>query len=440
MKIRELLNERLVDYASYDNLRKIASCVDGFKNASRKVMYTIHEKKIKEKTKVLQLANKCAEFSDYLHGSLDGVVVTLGQDYTGTNNIPLLQKFGNFGTRSVNEASAPRYIFAKGSDAFFELFRYEDDEILEKQVFEGYPIEPRFYVPTLPVLLINGSEGVSSGFAQKVLPRNPENIKKYINAKLQGKPTRNDWLNPWFRGFNGSVNKDTDVPGKWYIKGLLECISGNCYLIKEIPYQYDLRGYIDVLDALLESKKITKYKDESDGENKLQFRVWLPKGLNTNLDSLYEHLKLVKPITENYTCVDEENKIKVFNTVNEIIDYYIEVKKKYVLKRKNHYINKYNSDLDILLSKKLFITLYINNNIKINNIKKDEIINQLKAIKEIVNVDNYNYLLNMPIYSLTLERIESLDKDIKNLRDKMENLKSSTVEDIWIDDLSKIKL
>jgi len=440
MKIRELLNERLVDYASYDNLRKIASCIDGFKNASRKVMYTVHEKKIKEKTKVLQLANKCAEFSDYLHGSLDGVVVTLGQDYTGTNNIPLLQKFGNFGTRSVNEASAPRYIFAKGSDAFFELFRYEDDAVLEKQEFEGYPIEPKFYVPTLPMLLVNGSEGVSSGFAQKILPRNPENIKKYINAKLQGKPARNDWLNPWFRGFNGSIDKDVEAPGKWYIKGLLECISGNCYLIKEIPYQYDLRSYIDVLDALLESKKITKYKDESDGENKLQFRVWLPKGLNTNLDSLYEHLKLVKPITENYTCVNEENKIKVFNTVNEIIDYYIEVKKKYVLNRKNHYINKYNNDLSILLSKKLFITLYINNNIKINNIKKDEIINQLKAIKEIVNVDNYNYLLNMPIYSLTLERIESLDKDIKNLRDKMENLKSSTVEDIWIDDLSKIKL
>ena len=91
-----------------------------------------------------------------------------------------MQKSGNFGTRSVQEASAPRYIFANGSKEFFELFKYEDDNILESQKFEGNKIEPKFYVPTLPMILINGSEGVSSGFAQKILPRNPENIKKYL--------------------------------------------------------------------------------------------------------------------------------------------------------------------------------------------------------------------------------------------------------------------
>ena len=438
MTIKELLDTRLVDYASYDNLRKIASCVDGLKNAARKVMYTVHEKKIKEKTKVLQLANKCAEFSDYLHGSLDGVVVTLGQDFAGTNNIPLIQKFGNFGTRSVNEASAPRYIFAKGSDAFFDLFKYEDDAILEHQEFEGYPIEPRFYVPTLPMLLVNGSEGVSSGFAQKILPRNPESLRKYITNKLEGKAVKKEWLDPWFKGFNGTIEKDPETPGKWYIKGVIEPVASNCYLIKEIPYQYDLKGYIDVLDALVDSKKILRYKDESDGENVLQFRVWLPRGLNTDL---YEHLKLVKPITENYTCIDENNKIKVFDNASDIIDHYIEVKKVYTTKRKDYYINKYTDELKILLSKKIFISLYINNNnIKINNIKKDEIIKQLKSIKDIVEVDNYNYLLNMPIYSLTSEKIKSLEDDIKNLENRLNSLKLTSVEGIWLDDISKLKL
>ena len=111
--VQNFLDTRLVNYASYDNLRKIASCIDGLKNASRKVMYTVMEKNIKENTKVLQLANKSAEFADYLHGDLSGVCVTLGQDFCGTNNIALLKKSGNFGTRSIHEASAPRYIFAK---------------------------------------------------------------------------------------------------------------------------------------------------------------------------------------------------------------------------------------------------------------------------------------------------------------------------------------
>ena len=90
IKIQDLLNKQLVNYASYDNIRKIGSAIDGLKNASRKVIFTVLEKKIKEKTKVLQLSNKCAEYADYLHGSLDGVVVTLAQDFAGTNNIPLL--------------------------------------------------------------------------------------------------------------------------------------------------------------------------------------------------------------------------------------------------------------------------------------------------------------------------------------------------------------
>ena len=173
MKIEDFLNTKLVNYASYDNLRKIASCVDGLKNAARKVLYTVHDKKIKEKIKVLQLANKCAEYSDYLHGDLSGVVVTLGQDFSGTNNLPLIEKSGSFGTRSVNESAAPRYIFANGSKDFFKIFKYEDDDILIKQEFEGFQIEPKFYLPVLPMILINGSEGVSSGFAQKILGRNP---------------------------------------------------------------------------------------------------------------------------------------------------------------------------------------------------------------------------------------------------------------------------
>ena len=179
--IDNFFNTRLVNYASYDNLRKIASCIDGLKNASRKVMYTVLEKNIKDNVKVLQLANKSAEFADYLHGDLSGVCITLlanksaefadylhgdlsgvcitlGQDFSGTNNVPLLKKSGNFGTRSIHEASAPRYIFAKGSELFFKIYSKEDNDILDVQYFEGSKIEPRFYVPALPMLLINGLE------------------------------------------------------------------------------------------------------------------------------------------------------------------------------------------------------------------------------------------------------------------------------------------
>ena len=237
IKLSEFYNSDFVNYSSYDNLRKISQ-IDGLKNASRKIIYTLLEKNVKNFVKVSQLGAMICQFSDYLHGNLDNVVVTLGQNYAGTNNVPLIEKKGNFGTRFSNDASAARYIFAKGSDELFKLFKKEDTAILVNQYFEGYKIEPQFYVPTLPVLLLNGSEGISSGFAQKILPRDPKKIKKYILDKLSGKNPRGDFT-PAFNGFSGTV-KQGETSNQWLIEGVVEKVAKNKVLIKEVPIGYDL--------------------------------------------------------------------------------------------------------------------------------------------------------------------------------------------------------
>lgn len=440
MKLDEFLNTKLVNYASYDNIRSISSCIDGLKNGARKVLYTVHEKRIKDKTKVSQLSSKCAEFSDYLHGdvSLQGVLVTLGQDYPGTNNIPLLQKFGNFGTRSAQRASAARYIFARGSDAFFELFKYEDDPILDEQYFEGYKIEPKFYVPTLPMLVVNGSEGISTGFSQKILPRNPKDIKDYIIRKLENKDVTEETLKPWYNGFNGTITKDVERD-RWIISGNIEHVKKNEYLITEVPLHYDLPSYIAVLDDLRDDGKILKYSNESDGNNILQFRVWMPKNYEYS-NGIYDILKLRRCISENFTSIDENNKIREFSSVGEIVDHYIDVKLKYLLKRKEYLLEKYKKDLSILEAKLRFIEYYINKKIDINRKSKDDIIRQLESYNFIKIDDSYSYLLNLPIYSLTEEKIGSLSNDINNYKQQIDTLFRKTPKDIWVSELHKLKL
>lgn len=448
--VDNFLNTRLVNYASYDNLRKIASCIDGLKNASRKVMYTVLEKNIKDNVKVLQLANKAAEFADYLHGDLSGVCVTLGQDFCGTNNIPLLKKSGNFGTRSIHESSAPRYIFAKGSDIFFKLFKKEDCDIVDEQYFEGYKIEPKFYVPVLPLLLINGSDGVSMGFAQKIMPRNPDSVKKYLKDRLNGKKAKPSLLDPYCNGFNGTIEKDLNEDNKFYIKGSIRKIKDTEFLIEEIPYTYDLQEYIKVLDDLEESKFIQRYNDESDGENSLKFRVYVsranqeacgikPSDKSPDLSVLMGKLKLIKPITENYTCIDENLKILQAKTVFELFDHYYTIKLAYIQKRKENLLEKLKALNEINLSKKKFIELYIKGTIKINKVKKADIISVLEGVKGIIKVDNgYDYLLRMPMYSLTLEKIQELDNDINTIDNKIMELHNSTVEQIWLQDLNNL--
>lgn len=435
MKISEFFNNDYVDQASYDNLRKIASLVDGQKNASRKVLYTLLEKNIKEKVKVSQLGSKVAEFAEYLHGNLDGVIVNLGQDFPGTNNIPLVQKKGNFGTRFSQEASASRYIYAYGTDQFFELFKKDDTPILKHQFFEGQQIEPMFYVPSLPILLVNGSEGVSSGFAQKILPRNPDDIKKYIKDKIQGKNPKSNLI-PYYNGFGGTVEQGENS-SQWLIKGVMKVTGINKVEISEVPIGYDLKTYIDVLDKLEDDKVIQGYRDLSEDDN-YKFEVNVPSKFlkEWSQEELMNKLKLIKKVSENYTCIDENNKIVVYESVKEIIDHYIEVKLKSLEARKEHLKGKLEDEIRYDYSKYLFIKMIVENSLIVAKRKKDDIIKDLDKVKDILTKDDsYDYLLNMNILSLTEERMTKLESDIKTKKADLDALIKKSIQQLWTEEI-----
>lgn len=435
MKISEFFNNDYVDQASYDNLRKIASLVDGQKNASRKVLYTLLEKNIKEKVKVSQLGSKVAEFAEYLHGNLDGVIVNLGQDFPGTNNIPLVQKKGNFGTRFSQEASASRYIYAYGTDQFFELFKKDDTPILKHQFFEGQQIEPMFYVPSLPILLVNGSEGVSSGFAQKILPRNPDDIKKYIKDKIQGKNPKSNLI-PYYNGFGGTVEQGENN-SQWLIKGVMKVTGINKVEISEVPIGYDLKTYIDVLDKLEDDKVIQGYRDLSEDDN-YKFEVNVPSKFlkEWSQEELMNKLKLIKKVSENYTCIDENNKIVVYESVKEIIDHYIEVKLKSLEARKEHLKGKLEDEIRYDYSKYLFIKMIVENSLIVAKRKKDDIIKDLDKVKDILTKDDsYDYLLNMNILSLTEERMTKLESDIKTKKADLDALIKKSIQQLWTEEI-----
>lgn len=434
MKVTDFFNNDYVDQASYDNLRKIASLIDGQKNAARKILYTILEKKIKDKVKVSQLGSKISEFAEYLHGNLDGVIVNLAQDFTGTNNIPLIQKKGNFGTRFSPEASAARYIYAYGTSAFFKLFNKDDSPILKHQYFEGTQIEPMFYVPSLPMLLINGSEGVSSGFAQKILPRDPEEIKRYIRTKLNNKEPRAK-LTPYYNNFKGSI-VPAENPGQWDIKGVVQRLSINRVQITELPIGYNLKSYIKVLDDLEDKKIIQSYSDKSEDDVfKFEIKI-VSKSLKLWDDgALLSKLKLIKRVTENYTCINEHNKIEVFNSAKEILDKYIKVKLEYLQKRKVNVIDKLTSDIKYDYSKFLFIKMIQEDKLIINKRKKDDIIKDLNKVPDILEKDAYSYLLDMNIISLTKERMDKLKSDIKLKKIDLDILINKSIEQIWSEEL-----
>lgn len=440
MHLGKFYNYEYSNYSLYTTLRMMASAIDGLKNSHRKILCTLLLKNINTEIKVSQLDSKMAETTEYLHGSASSAIVTMAQNFAGTNNLPLLARSGNFGTRFTPEASAPRYIYTYKEKYVDQLFKKDDEAILVKQIFEGNEIEPQFYVPTLPMLVINGSEGVATGFAQKILSRNVKDVEKYISGILKGKSRKFMELIPYFNGFNGLVERGENE-AQWIVKGVLSKTSVAKVTVTELPINVSYKDYIKTLDELEDKGVIKSYNDKCDNDV-FNFEVSMDSKIIKELseDELLQKLKLIKKITENYTSIDENNKVRQFKDIYGIVDYFISVKLKYTNLRKQHIINTISSDISQLQSKYNFIKAVLDNKLIINKRSKQDIVSDLEKMKDIITVDdNYDYLLRMPIYSLTDEKVKELQESISKKELELTTIKSKTETDLWLEDISVLK-
>lgn len=438
MKIRDFLNNELVDFASYSTLRAIGSLVDGQKNASRKVLHTVQKKNITKKIKVEVLSGTVAVDTEYLHGpqNLNDVITGLAKNFVGANNLEILFPAGGFGTRHEPMASAPRYINTYKTEWFDKLFNKYDNGILIEQEFEGTKIEPRFFLPTLPLLLVNGSEGIATGFAQKILPRNIEDLKSYIDASLNG--TEKPELKPYYRGFNGVIEQ-VEKPNKWQIKGVIEKATSARFIIKELPIGYTLDSYIKVLNDLEEKKVIKTYVDKSL-DDKFEFHITADmKFLKQDEDKIIAKMKLVKNVTENYTCIDENNRVVCYNTVEEVLDHYIRVKKEYLDKRKSFQLDKMKQQMLEDASRYLFIKGVIDDTIILHKKTDDEIIAQLDTVDKIIKREgSYDYLMDMKIRNMTDKSVERIRNKIAEMKVEYKDLMTKSISTIWSEEISSL--
>jgi DNA topoisomerase-2 len=436
--ISEFFANEYSQFGIYASYRSIANYIDGLKPSARKVIYTIDKNNIKS-LKVAQCAAKVSEQTNYLHGetSLFGVITNLAKDYPGSNNMSILEADGNFGSRFINQASAPRYIYTGKKDIFDKIFNKSDRDILISQQFEGDVIEPRFYVPTIPFLFVNGSQGIGNGFAQHILPRNVDEIKKYIIAKIQGKRS-NVKLAPYFHGFNGNIIQDPENSDKWHIRGKLNVKNLNTIEITEVPIGYELNSYLTVLDNLVSEKKIKDYEDHSENDN-FKFIIKVTRDIaRLPEQKLYSMFKLSKSVTENYTCVGEDNSIVEFKSAKQIIDSYIDIRMDYYIKRKKLILSDMKHKLNIFANKLKFVKGIMDSKINVNKVSKDNIVKQLDTLK-FTRIDNdYDYLLRMPIYSFTKETLTSLMNSIKEYKVDIKLISNTSEVDMWVDDINNI--
>ena len=431
-------------YASYDNLRKICG-IDGLKLSQRKLIYAAFKRCYNSWLKTDTMCAQTQIDTNYIHGAanLETVIDNLAANYVGSNNYALLTgNSGGFGCRISPRASAGRYTRVMLSEISKKLFLDIDNNVLEKQYFEGQYIEPKFLVPVFPVMFLNGSDGMSTGFSNGLQPRNPNEIIEYIKKKISGVEKPRMQLLPWFRGHLGKVefNKELNRNESF---GVITKNNMTSYTITELPIGIEYQKYVEYLDKLCDGGTICDYDDRCDPKtDKILFEIKTTRDFTRKHEGrkLFEVLHLVKSLPETLCCIDENNRVREFTSIQEILDAYIEIRLKYYNLRKDYLLKTIKKSLEELSSKYLFVKAIVDKTIVVANKKKDDIVKQIEKQPKILKQDgSYEYLLRMQIYNLTAEKLEELKCQIKSKKEEFDSIKKTSVEDMWTNDLHELK-
>lgn len=455
---RDFINKELIHFSNSDNRRSIPSVIDGMKTSHRKILFCSFKRKLTHEIRVAQLAGYVSENGAYHHGetSLQGAIVNMAQDYVGSNNINILEPIGQFGSRIMggSDSAQPRYIHTKLPDITYKLFNKEDGNVLKYLDDDGLLVEPEYYVPLLPMILVNGGEGIGTGWSTYVPCYNPLDIIENIKLKLEGKPMNN--IRPWYRGFTGKIEKLTENSylsrGKYHIEGDTKAI------VTELPVRSWTDKYKETLETMLietgkDSKKTQCLRNYNSycSDTKVHFELIFPRDKLISLTESLEQnddgqnkfektFKLTSKInTSNMVLYDRNGYLKKYSSPLEIIEDFYEVRMETYKRRKDYQLEALGRDLIMVNARVKFIEEFITGTIQISNKTKKDILDQLES-KNYPKVDDcYDYLIKMPIYNLTKERIEELksDRDVK--MQSYESLKSMSLKDIYMRELKEFE-
>src|SRR6056300_369564 len=430
LSITHFVRKDLVNFSLADLKRSIAHMADGLKPSQRKVMFACFHKNLKDEMKVAQLAAYVADKSSYHHGevSLADTIVKLANDYMGSNNINLLQPCGQFGTRLMGgkDASQTRYIFTKLAKEARKLFDARDDPVLNYLDDDGRPIEPDFYMPTLPMVLVNGTEGIGTGFSCYVPPFNPDDIKENIKRLLAGEEIVT--MRPWFRGFKGVVHKEEDT---WMMEGVWNW-SGRNIVVTELPPGRWTQDYKEYLDGLVEKKLIGGFVNNSTTED-VHFEIMDYVGKD-----LLKDLKLRKTFrVSNMHLFHPTKGIHKYTSPEEILEDFVELRLDHYKKRKAHLIDVLEKRAVMCDHKSKFVSMVIEGELVVFKRKKVELEEEMSPIFPKID-GNWDYLLNTKTVEYTEERVRALMDEAKQAKEDLEKMMKTSHVTMWKTDIKNM--
>ena len=461
----EFIDKELIHFSKYDCDRSIPNLMDGLKISLRKILFSAFKRNLTQELKVAQFSGYVSEHSGYHHGeaSLNAAIVGMAQNFVGSNNINLLLPLGQFGTRirGGQDSASERYIFTALNRMTRTLFPQADDAVLKYLDDDGLLVEPIYYGPIIPMVLVNGSKGIGTGFSTDIMCYQPLEIIDYLKSKLATDVLPNPIeFKPYWEGFKGTVEKiQGSSPSRYLIKGIYEKVGTDKIRVTELPVGFWTEKFKEHLESLLDpvdkagkklSSVIKDYDDMSKDVN-VDFTITFAKGKIEELEStvidngcnaLEKLLKLYTTnSTSNMHLFDANDKLKKYENVQEIIDDYFGTRLELYQKRKEHLIDCLNKELVLLSNKKRYILENLDGTIDLRRKSKQEIHTLLKERGyDVLEEDtDYKYLVKMPMDSVSQENVNRLEKDHANKETELKNTKTKLIQQMWLEELDNLR-
>jgi DNA topoisomerase-2 len=508
----QFIDRRMKLFSMADNIRSIPSLMDGMKPAQRKVLAACFKRDLRTSIKVAQLGGYVSEHMDYHHGeaALFETIVGMARNYVGVNNINLLVPEGQFGTRrgggpkmkKGDDSAQARYIFTRMAYITGLLFNREDRPLLNYRTSDGQQVEPDYFLPVIPMVLVNGALGIGTGYSTTIPCYNPLDLTRNVRQVLAGEPQGE--LMPWYRGYNGriiSLGANRYLTVGDYVRTGPDTIR-----IRELPVGAknckSFTAYMAFLNTLLDEETaklhgivpaVKKAKkddeaaaaDDSDDEGSAVFHEAvvqdyakiketdtdciidvtfkpgvLERELAENVDHAFEkRLGLAYQFaTTNMHLYDSEGRIQKYGSAEEIIESYCRVRLPAYAKRRDLLIERYTIDLAKCSAKYRFVVDIMDERIDIRRRSKLEVASILagaeppyprfsgeksesdeEEVEGAAGAEGYEYLLRMPIHSFTRETLERLKAQMDRTQELLDAITAKSEKDLWLEELETVE-
>lgn len=438
-RLKDFINNDLKTFSNADNVRSIPSIVDGFKDSQRKAVFGVFEHGPSE-IKVAQLGSHCAKVTAYQHGeeSLCDTIVGMAQFFPGSNNVNLFTPIGQFGSILSAEASAHRYIYTKQSPFMRKYLHRDDDLLLESRIEEGAELEPLNYFPIVPLWLVNGVQGIGTGHASKIMPRDPKKIIDLIKKLVQGVAVQQRTIDaammPLFGTWGGTVVKgESDT--QWELHGKIEKINSTTLKITQLPVTYEVNKFKEILIKLMDEGKVKDF-DNNSTELGFEFIVSVPREVaRKEIDALKTMFKLVVKVGENVTLWNTSANLQRFDNAYAALLAFIEFRKTIYAVRKVKLMASLVEELRWSENKVKFITYWNTVMVEPHKKSKAQLESELSGVVEAEYIDR---LLSLQINSLTMEKVTEAQTAAAGLQVSIDKLENSSAEDLYVTDLDSL--